>query len=238
MSETFDRLRRTLGAQASLEGAIDAMGRQKEEQVLGDIRDFTDRVVTIVEELGEVMRHFVADDYESLAATAAALDRLESAADDRKADILDKLAGGGVFTMGRADLSRLVASMDAIANYAAGAADRIVMRRFSLPPELNKLLVEMVRIDLEAVRKLRDAVFAMRGDFRESIGIAIEVDAIESRADKVFAEMYRFMFDMDTDFKTFHQLKSIIERLESIADKCAENSELIRHMALEYLDLG
>ena len=28
------------------------------------------------------------------------------------------------------------------------------------------------------------------------------------------------MFDMETDFKTFHQLKSIIERLESIADKC------------------
>ncbi|HZK48061.1 MAG TPA: DUF47 family protein, partial [Thermoleophilia bacterium] len=194
--------------------------------------------VTIVEELGEVVRHFVADDYESLAVTVAALDRLESAADDRKADILDKLAGGGVFTMGRADLSRLVASVDGIANYAAGAADRIVMRRFTLPPELNKLLVEMVKIDLEAVRKLRDAVFALRADMREAIEIAIEVDAIESRADKVFAQMYHFMFDMETDFKTFHQLKAIIERLESIADKCAENSELIRHMALGYLDLG
>ena len=125
-----------------------------------------------------------------------------------------------------------------IANYAAGAADRIVMRRFTLPPELNKLLVEMVKIDLEAVRKLRDAVFALRADMREAIEIAIEVDAIESRADKVFAQMYHFMFDMETDFKTFHQLKAIIERLESIADKCAENSELIRHMALGYLDLG
>ena len=40
----------------------------------------------------------------------------------------------------------------------------------------------------------------------------------------------------DTDFKTFHQLKSIIERLESIADACAENAELLRHLALEYLD--
>ncbi len=44
------------------------------------------------------------------------------------------------------------------------------------------------------------------------------------------------MFDMDIDFKTFHQLKSIIERLESIADKCAQNAQLIRHMALEYLE--
>ena len=94
----------------------------------------------------------------------------------------------------------------------------------------------MVKIDVEAVRKLRDAVFAMRGDFREAIEIAHQVDKIESRADDVFATMYRFMYDWDTDFKTFHQLKSIIERLESIADACAENAELIRHMALEYLD--
>jgi predicted phosphate transport protein (TIGR00153 family) len=238
MSDTFKKIKRTLGSQASIEGAIDAMGRQKEEQVLDSLRGFTDDVVMIVAQLEDVVRSFVADDYDSLAVTVKELDRLESAADDRKLEILDRLALGGVFSMGRADLSRLVASMDVIANFAVGAADRIVMRRFTLPGDLNKLLVEMVKIDVEAARKLRDAVFAMRGDFRESISIAIEVDAIESRADKVFAEMYKFMFDMETDFKTFHQLKSIIERLESIADKCAENADLIRHMALEYLDLG
>jgi uncharacterized protein Yka (UPF0111/DUF47 family) len=46
------------------------------------------------------------------------------------------------------------------------------------------------------------------------------------------------MFDMDIDFKTFHQLKSIIDRLESIADRCSQNAELLRHMALEYLENG
>jgi len=237
MSDAFKKIKRTLGSQASLEGAIDAMGKQKEEQVLDSLRVFTDEVVMIVARLEDVVRHFVADDYDSLAVTVKELDALESAADDHKLEILDRLAAGGVFSMGRADLSRLVASMDVIANYAVGAADRIVMRRFTLPDDLNKMLLEMVKIDVTAVRRLRDAVFAMRGDFRESISIAIEVDAIESRADKVFAEMYKFMFDMETDFKTFHQLKSIIERLESIADKCAENADLIRHMALEYLDL-
>ncbi len=237
MSDTFKKIRRSLGGPASLEGAIDAMGRHKEGQVLAEVREFTDKVVEIVDELGTAVRYFVADDYEGLAVTAAQLDKLESAADDRKLEILDSLSSAGVFSMGRADLSRLVASMDVIANLAVGAVDRIVMRRFTLPADFNKLLVEMAKIDLEAVRKLRDAVFAMRGDFRECVGIAIEIDAIESRADRVFAEMYKAMFDMDTDFKTFHQLKAIIERLEALADKCAENGELIRHMALEYLDL-
>jgi len=212
------------------------MGREKEEQILKRVRDFTDLVVTIVEELADVMRAYTAGNFEACGRAVEELDRLESEADDHKQQIADSLSATGVFFMGRGDLARMVTSMDVIANYAVGAADRIAMRRFVLPPELATMLVQMVEVDVEAVRRLRDAIFAMRGDFRESMQIAGEVDKIESRADDLFAEMYRFMFDMETDFKTFHQLKSIIERLESIADKCAENAELIRHMALEYLD--
>ncbi len=51
--------------------------------------------------------------------------------------------------------------MDGIANLAAGAADRISMRRFSLTPAMNELLVMLAQKDLEAVRVLRDAVAAM-----------------------------------------------------------------------------
>jgi uncharacterized protein Yka (UPF0111/DUF47 family) len=94
----------------------------------------------------------------------------------------------------------------------------------------------MAETDLEAVVCLRQAIGAMSEDFREALAIAARVDKIESRVDDIFAEVYQAMYDMDTDFKTFHQLKSIIERLESIADKCDDNAEVIRHMALEYLE--
>ena len=70
---------------------------------------------------------------------------------------------------------------------------------------------------------------------RRSAG-SVWVDKLESRADDIFAELYRDMFDWDTDYKTFHQLKSIIERLESIADRCSQNAELVRHLALEYIE--
>ena len=76
----------------------------------------------------------------------------------------------------------------------------------------------------------------MNKDLREAIKLAGAVDKIESRADDIFAEIYKLMFEMDIDYKTFHQLKAIIERLESIADRCSQNAELLRHMALEYLE--
>jgi len=63
---------------------------------------------------------FAAQRYEALAEAAKELDQLESQADDVKEDILDQVSLGGVFPIHRADLARLVASMDNIANLARG----------------------------------------------------------------------------------------------------------------------
>ena len=232
----LDKIRRTLGGETTLEGVIDAMGKEREEQVLARLASFVDQVVIIVEKLQDVVGQFAARRYDELAQAAKELDQLESAADDTKEGILDQVSLGGVFPMHRADLARLVGSMDNIANLATGAADRISMRRLDLPNEANELLVRMAAVDLECVNALRDAVVAMNNDLREAIKLAGAVDKIESRADDIFAEIYKLMFDMDIDFKTFHQLKAIIERLENIADRCSQNAELLRHMALEYLE--
>ena len=230
------KIRRTLGGETTLVGAIDAMGKEREEQILERVAEFTEQVVVIVSKLQDVVRRFSAEEYSELAAAAQELDALESEADTSKELILDRLAMGGVFPMHSSDLARLVGSMDSIANLSAGAADRIVMRRLVLPERVKELLVDMVNVDVMAVERLRDSVVAIEKDLRAAITIANSVDKIESRADDIFAEIYHLMFDMDTDFKTFHQLKAIIERLESIADRCSQNAELIRHMALEYLE--
>jgi predicted phosphate transport protein (TIGR00153 family) len=229
------KMRRTLGATA-LDGAPDASGKQSESQVLGLLAEFADQVVVIVEKMRDAVERFAADRYEALAESAQELDELESAADDAKEAILDRLALGTMFPMSRADLARLVGSMDSIANLSTGAVDRISMRRFSLPATMNEQLVQLAATDLEAAQVLRDAVVAMGADLGQAIRLAGQVDKIESHADDIYSELYRGMFDIDTDYKTFHQLKAIIERLERVADRCCENAELLRHMALEYLE--
>jgi predicted phosphate transport protein (TIGR00153 family) len=232
----LDKIRRTLGGETTLEGVIDAMGKEREEQILERLAEFADQVVVIAEKLQVVVELFAADRYEELKKAAKEVGRLESRADDAREAILDRVSLGGVFPMHRADLARLVSSMDNIANLASGAADRISMRSFSLPDEMNQQLVELAKVDLEAVKVLREAVAAMSTDLREAIRLAGKVDKIESRADDIFASLYRTMFDLDIDFKTFHQLKAIIDRLENMADRCSQNAELLRHMALEYIE--
>ena len=209
-----------------------------EVQILREVGLFADEVVVMVQKLKDVVERFANDRYEELAESARELDQLESAADGTKETILDKLASEAIFPLSRADLARLVGSMDGIANLAAGAADRISMRRFSLPPAMNQLLVRLAQVDVEATSVLRDAVAAMAADLNEAVKLAREVDKIESRGDDVFDQLYQAMFDWDTDYKTFHQFKAIIERLEKVADRCCENAEFLRHMALEYLEDG
>jgi predicted phosphate transport protein (TIGR00153 family) len=235
-SSRLKRIRQTLGGETNLEGAIEAMGKEREEQVVERLGEFSEQVVFIVQKLQDVVERFAADRYEDLATSAKEMDLLESEADTTKEAILDRLSLGGVFPMNGADLARLVDVMDMIANLAAGAADRIAMRRFSLPPRMNDLLLALAQADLEAAKTLGEAVVAMGTDLGAALRIAASVDKMESKADDVFSEIYRDMFDWDTDYKTFHQLKAIIDRLESIADRCSQNAELIRHMALTYLD--
>jgi uncharacterized protein len=210
--------------------------RQGEEQVLARIAQFAGEVVVIVAKMREVVERFATGRYDELPPLAYELDQAESAADDTKEDILDRLALDVIFPMGRADLARLVASMDAIANLATGAADRMSMRELPLSPRMSELIVELAKVDLEATDVLRNAVLAVSYDLREAIRLAREVDKIESKADDIYAELYKAMFDLDTDYRTFHLIKAIIERLERLADRCAENAELLRHTALEYLE--
>jgi predicted phosphate transport protein (TIGR00153 family) len=233
----LDRLRRSLGGpQTSLEGALEAMGKEREEQILERIRDYADLVVLIASKLQEFIGHYVSDSFPDSENAARELDRLESVADDYKQEIGDRLSTGGVFAMGRGDLARLVTAMDVIANYSVGAADRMAMRRVARPPKFDAMMREIAAVDLEAVQTLRDAIVAMQTDLRTAIEIAGRVDKIESRVDDLYAAMYALLFDFDTDYKTFIQLRSILERLESVADAAAESAELVRHIALEYLE--
>jgi hypothetical protein len=168
---------------------------------------------------------------------AAEMDQLESKADGMRREILGGLSGRGFIPISRVDLFRLAVGLDKIANYATGAADRIVMRRFDLPEEVNLLLEEMAENDLRAVRKLRDAIMTMNTNMAEAAEMAEDISKIESEVDDLYVRIYSILFEMDTDFKTFHQLKSIIERLEELADKAADNAETIRLIAIRHMEV-
>ncbi|MHB1390568.1 MAG: DUF47 domain-containing protein [Thermoleophilia bacterium] len=222
---------------ASVQGTVRDLGLASEHRTIDQMVEMVDLVVTITEKLVEVVKYYTADAAEAMDRSAGELDQLESRADDMKREILTEMMSGGFIPISRADLFRLVVGLDKMANYATGAADRIVMRHFHLSPEINKLLEEMAEADLRAVRRLRDAILQMRSDMSRAAELAEEVDAIEGEVDELYVKIYSILFEMDTDFKTFHQLKAIIERLEEVADRAADNAETIRLIAIRHMEI-
>jgi predicted phosphate transport protein (TIGR00153 family) len=222
---------------ASVEGSVRDLGMASEQITLDQILGLADLVTTITEKLVEVAKLYCASAYDSMDEAAAEMDQLESKADGLRRDILEGLSARGFIPISRVDLFRLTTGLDQIANYATGAADRIVMRRFDLPEDVNLLLEEMAETDLRAVRKLRDAIMTMRTNMAEAAEMSDEVGRIESEVDEIYVKIYTILFEMDTDFKTFHQLKTIIERLEEVADKAADNAETLRLIAIRHLEV-
>lgn len=222
---------------ASVEGTMRDLGIANEQITLDQILNLADLVATICEKLVEVSKLYCASAYEAMEAAAAEMDQLESKADGIRREILGGLSGRGFIPISRVDLFRLTVGLDKIANFATGAADRIVMRRFDLPEEVNVAMEEMAETDLRAVRKLRDAIMTMRTNMSEAAEMTEDVSRIESQVDDLYVKIYTILFEMDTDFKTFHQLKSIIERLEELADKAADNAETIRLIALRHMEI-
>lgn len=222
---------------ASVEGTMRDLGKANEQITLDQILGLADMVATICEKLVEVSKFYCAKAYDSMEKAAADLDQLESKADGIRREILGGLSARGFIPISRVDLFRLTVGLDKIANFATGAADRIVMRRFDLPEEVNVALEEMAETDLRAVRKLRDAILTMRTNMGEAAEMAEDVSKIESEVDDLYVRIYAILFEMDTDFKTFHQLKSIIERLEEVADKAADNAETIRLIAIRHMEV-
>lgn len=235
-SSRWRRIRRALGGDSQLGSAIAHLSRERESQVLQQLEEFSRQVVLVVERLQGMVLRFAAGSTSELQESAVEIDLLESKADKLKAEMLDRLSMGGIFFMATADVSRLITSMDKIANLAVGAADRIAMRPLDLPQAFKDRMVELAGIDVEAAARLCDAVLALNRDLREAFALCQEVAKIESRADAVFKESYLLLLDMDVDFKTFVQANAIIDRLESMADTCGQNAELLRHLVLEYIE--
>jgi predicted phosphate transport protein (TIGR00153 family) len=233
----FKEIKKTL-KESSLTDPVGALGKAKEETVLEMIRIYIDKVVTVVNNLPEVVNSYVEEKFDQTEKEVQEMIALEKEADEMKRLILNELSRGGIYPVNREDLLSLVRSLDEIANMAVGAAYRILLRKFKLSEEMKQNLLELAREDVVIVKKLRESLLAMRPSMRKAIELSHAVEEIEEKADAIYRVLYKNLFEMETDFKTFNQLREIIVRLEEIADKAEETAEIVRLIAIKYIDFG
>jgi len=218
--------------------SVVALGRAKEETVLEMLGLYIDKVVIVVDKLPQLVTSYVEERFEATENAVQEMLALEKEADELKLLISGELSRGGIYPVNREDLINLVRSLDDIAHKATGVACTIITHRFKLNKAMKQNLLELAREDVIIVKKLRESILAIRTHIRKAIEISHEVEEIEEKADAIYRKLYKNLFDMRTDFKTFNQLREIIVRLEEIADKAEETAEIVSLIAIKYIDFG
>lgn len=230
----LDKLKKGLKDIASME-VMESSSREKEERVLGMIRVYVNEVIGVVEKLPLLIDAFCSEDAVTMQKEFHHLLELEKEADKTRKGILLELSRGGAYPVSKEDLLQLIKSLANLGTIAAGIGCRMVMKTYLLPPQMKQHLMDMLANDLEIVLRLRETLMAMRPSMRRAIELSSEVEMLERKADAIYRELYCDLLNMESDFKSFYQLRDIIMGLENLADGAKECAQIVRLIAIKYI---
>lgn len=157
--------------------------------------------------------------------------RIEHEADEVRHDLLSKLVCEFMTPIERDDILALVQIIDDVTD----AIDDVVINLYmfhvrTLPPEMVMLSDVVCRCTraLEAVMKeLRN--------FKKSESLhslLVEVNSLESKADEVYIEAMRTLFDSARDPLAVVSLSKVYDGLENCCDLCEHASDVVENAVL------
>jgi predicted phosphate transport protein (TIGR00153 family) len=133
----------------------------------------------------------------------------------------------------REDIHALITSIDEVADYMYGAANR--MRLYQVE-KITKSIRKMTEITLEATQLIQVAVSDLK-DMKNLKGITEackRINKLENKSDNVFDKAVADIFENETDAKNIIKYKEVLSALESAADKCKNVANVLESIAVKH----
>lgn len=156
----------------------------------------------------------------------------EQSADKIKADLIALLHKSFITPISRDDIHTLITELDKVLGALQDVANAVGMYHIAdSTPEAR----EMASLGADACQRLNRAVIALSDKDRrkDALTFCQEVDAIESKADKVFKKAITRLFQGEGDIWAAMKLKEFYFLLESVLDYCEEASKTIEGILIE-----
>lgn len=169
---------------------------------------------------------------ENISSQREKMHEIENSADDIHHDILTGLSAEFITPIDQEDILHLVQIIDDVTD----ALDEVVLEFYmfhivripSEAPELSKIVNRCVKALYEAVKELKN--FKKPENLRKML---VEVNTIESDADKVYIEAIHKLFGNETDSKVLIGSKVIYESLEECCDLCEHAADVIEQIIIK-----
>jgi len=203
----------------------------------GPIQQHMRIVEQCVSELIPLFNALAADDMDTVRACKDTIFRLEHEADEIKNGVRAHLPASFLMPVGRRDLLDLLSTQDAIAGAAQDVAGLLSMGRLRLPPALRDDLLAFVQRVVDATTMCRQAVDGLdellesgfRGrDADRVLGVAEQIDAIETETDRQGMGLVRVLFDHEDEvgllsvvfwYEAIRTLGRVADEAENVGDR-------------------
>lgn len=180
----------------------------------------------------ELRRFFaavVADDWDEVALSRAAIEKYEHDADDLKKEIRLNLPKSLFMPVPREDLLELLLVQDKIANRTKDVSGIVTGRKMQIPAQIAERFLEFVDRNIDAAKQARKSVRELdelfTAGFRGAEVVLVEdmieeLDRIETETDDMQAELRAAVFEIESSLNPVDAvfLYQVIELTGEIAD--------------------
>jgi predicted phosphate transport protein (TIGR00153 family) len=171
-------------------------------------------------------------DSKDLAELVKEVDLNEQSGDKIKADLIALLHKSFITPISRDDIHTLIIEMDKILDGLQDVANAVGMYHIvDSTPEAR----ELAALGADACQRLNRAVLALADKERrkDAMNYCQEVDAFESKADKVFKKAITRLFQEEGNAWEAMKLKDFYFLLENVLDYCEDASKTIEGILIE-----
>ncbi|MHA1683357.1 MAG: DUF47 family protein [Promethearchaeota archaeon] len=120
------------------------------------------------------------------------------------------------------DFSSLILKTDQIIDYSEGTGQRLTFCTWKeLPPVVKDKAIALSEVILESTMLVRDAFYALENNPDKILKICDDIDAKESKSDKIFRELQRILYSdqlKDVDLRLILPFLDAMEHLEDMGD--------------------
>jgi predicted phosphate transport protein (TIGR00153 family) len=180
--------------------------------------------------LADVLRHYGVE--EDRAVGIKLIEDAEHSADRITHETVQLLHTTFITPFDRDDIHRLISLMDDVLDLIQDTGESLILYDIQkVTPDATQL-AELV---LRCAERVQAAVklMASMADAKAMLEICVEIDKLESEADKVMRGAISRLFREETDVRQVIKLKAVYEALESATDKCQDVANVIESVVLD-----
>ena len=195
----------------------------KQKKVESSLDEYCQKVSECVQYYEKAIKDYVeTSDRSQLSKNFLEVDRLESAADDKRRQLEVMMYSKSLFPESRGDILGLLETMDKVPNQSETAIGVLYNQHVYIPAVFGDDLVKLAGLCRQCVKAMLDCVEKLFVDFTSATLVVGKVDELESEADDIEQGIIERAFASDMDGFAKIMLRDLVKQVASVSDR-AEN---------------